>query len=82
MTNTRLEIQSRYWRDWVTNAGWGYWHPVRPNLHYHYEEDNLAPVLEKMKARIKKITAKDEPYDLRRQYRIVKITEIKIVEEI
>lgn len=80
--NTRLEIQMRYWRDWLTNEGWGNWHPYRPNLRYHYEEDNLAPVLEKMQDRIRKAQTKDGQNNTRMQYRIVKIREIRIVEEI
>jgi hypothetical protein len=81
--NTRLEIQTRYWREWSTQPDWGYWHPLRPNLRYNYEEGNIAPVLEKMQARIEKTTAKTPQAERgKMQYRIVKIREIRIVEEL
>lgn len=82
--NTRFEIQTRFWRDWGINPGWGIWHPLKPKINYSYEEWNVDTLLKVMKARIKKIIAQNvEPgnrYYQQTEYRIAKIREIKIEE--
>ena len=82
--NTRFEIQTRYWRDWVINPGWGYWHPLKPKINYGYEEGNVDPVLKVMKDRINKIIARnvgpESSYYQKTEYKIVKVREIKIEE--
>ena len=79
--DTRLEIHSRYWRDWRVNPGWGNWHPCRPNIKYNSTEEDRAHVLKIMQDRIAKIKTKLTPFD-QVEYKIVKVREIKIVEDV
>jgi len=83
---TRFEIQTRYWRDWAINPGWGYWYPLKPKINYGYEEGNVDPLLKVMKDRINKVierdTASGKRYYQKVEYKIVKVREIKIEEDI
>jgi hypothetical protein len=84
--NTRFEIQTRYWRDWNINPGWGHWHPLKPKINYSYEEGNEDPLLEVMKDRIKKVIERNvvqgNRYYQKTEYKIVKVREIKIEEDV
>ena len=84
--NIRFEIQKRYWRDWNINPSWGYWHPLTPKINYSYEEGNEEPVLKVMKARMNKIIARnvgpESSYYQKTEYKIVKVREIKIEEDV
>jgi hypothetical protein len=84
MTTTedeRLEIHHRYWRDWAVNPGWGNWYPCRPNIKYPSEDENRLHVLKAMRDRIAKIKAKKSIFSPV-EYKIVKVREIKIVEDV
>jgi hypothetical protein len=77
----RLEIHSRYWRDWA-GGGWGYWHPCRPNIKYNSQEEHRPYVLKVMQDRIAKIKSRRPENDDKVQYKIVKVIEIRIVEDV
>ena len=81
---TRLEIHTRYWRDWGTNPSWGAWHPLKPKIYYTYEEGNTDPTIKMMKARIEKVKKQDakQLYFYKAEYKIVKVREIQITEDI
>jgi hypothetical protein len=76
----RLEIHQRYWRDWA-DGGWGSWYPCRPNIKYNSTEEDREHVLKIMRARLAKIESR-QPILAQVEYKIVKIREIKIVEDI
>jgi hypothetical protein len=78
--NERLEIHSRYWRDWA-GGGWGSWHPCRPNIKYNSAEENRAYVLKIMQDRIAKIELR-QPILAQVEYKIVKVREIRVVEDV
>jgi len=86
---TYLEIQTRYWRSWrMPDPDWSHWFALKPRSKYTYKEDiflaqdNLEPALKKIKARIKKAKDLDERLGDNRQYKIVKVREIRIQEDI
>lgn len=82
--NTRLEIHKRYWRGWNYQEGWGSWFPAKPNLAYSYEEGNLDPVIKQMQKRINKLLKEQDDLGLeyKIEYKVVKVTEIKIIEDV
>jgi hypothetical protein len=77
----RLEIRCRYWRNWATNPEWGYWYTYRPNLKYNSSEEDRPYVLKIMQARIAKALAK-QPANVLAEYKIVKVREIRTIEDI
>ena len=82
--NVRLEIHQRYWRGWNDPGEWGNWYPARPNLAYKYEEGNLDPVIKQIQKRINKLVKEHEDlkFEHRLEYKIVKVREIKIIEDV
>jgi len=82
--NVRLEIHHRYWRGWNTPGEWGNWYPASPNLAYKYEEGNLDPVIAQMQKRINKLLKEQDDLAMEHkvEYKIVKVREIKITEDV
>lgn len=79
---TRIEIHKRYWRSWTTEPGWGLWYQHSPKIHYPYDENNLEALLKKIHTRIKKAKAADLAMEAYKEYRVMKVREIILEEEI
>ena len=79
--NERLEIHHRHWREWA-GGGWGNWHPCRPKLEYNSAEEDREHVLKILRARIVKIESRRPIDRVEAQYKIVKVREIKIIEDV
>lgn len=66
----------------MPDPDWSHWFALRPRSKYAYKEGNFDPAHKKIKARIKKAKDLDARMEDKRQYKIVKVREIRIQEDI